>query len=234
MITALPDSVIAKPLGPVERTRAGRDRLRRPPPPAGDDRQVDRPSKRASGGAAGEARAAARDPGLDARRRRGWIYEIKFDGYRVMARIEGARPGLITRGGHDWTAKMKSLAAAVEALGIDSAWLDGEIVVLADKGIPDFNALQNAFDTAHTERIVYFLFDVPFFEGYDLRKVPLHSRRALLKRLLDAKGGERVRFSEDFPVPPAQMLQAACEMKLGRRHRQARGRALRLGEPRPG
>ena len=143
-----------------------------------------------------------------------WIYEIKFDGYRVMARLENGAARLITRGGHDWTSKMKSLAAAVEALGVGSAWIDGEIVVLNEDGTPDFNALQNAFDAAATERIRCFFFDLPFFEGYDLRKVPLEARRALLRQLLAARGSERVRFSDDFPADAASVLQTACRLGL--------------------
>ena len=143
-----------------------------------------------------------------------WIYEVKFDGYRLMARLDKGRARLITRGGHDWTAKLASLAAAVEGLGIGSAGLDGEIVVLAADGTPDFNALQNAFDAARTDSIVYFLFDVPFLEGRDLRRVPLSSRRAVLARLLDAHPSDRVRYSAEFVGEAASLLRAACEIKL--------------------
>ena len=70
-----------------------------------------------------------------------WIVETKFDGYRLMVRVDKGKAKLITRGGHDWTDKMKPLAAAIESLGIASAWLDGEIVVMNDAGLPDFNLL---------------------------------------------------------------------------------------------
>jgi bifunctional non-homologous end joining protein LigD len=132
----------------------------------------------------------------------------------LMARIDKGKARLITRGGHDWSAKLTSLAKQVEGLGLDTAWLDGEIVVLAADGTPDFNALQNAFDAARTDSIVYFLFDVPFLEGRDLRRVPLASRRALLKQLLDAHPGERLRYSAEFVGEAASLLKAACEIKL--------------------
>jgi bifunctional non-homologous end joining protein LigD len=109
---------------------------------------------------------------------------------------------------------MKSLADAVEALGTDGSWLDGEIVVMNDDGLPDFNALQNALDNARSDGIVFFVFDVPFFAGHDLRKVPLSERRRLLQQLFHGQDGERVRFSQDFEAPPAQMLEAACKMKM--------------------
>ncbi|WP_457334117.1 DNA ligase D [Rhizobacter sp. P5_C2] len=143
-----------------------------------------------------------------------WGFEIKFDGYRIMTRIQRGKPTLITRGGHDWSAKMPSLVAALRKLGVASAWLDGEIVVLGDDGLPVFNRLQNAFDGGDTSHVAYFLFDLPYFEGHDLRELPLRERRRLLKQLLDAKGSGPLRFSEDFPADAASVLQSACRLKL--------------------
>jgi bifunctional non-homologous end joining protein LigD len=82
----------------------------------------------------------------------GWIYEIKFDGYRIVARVDGDDVRLLTRRGNDWSARMPGLVEAVRSLGLGSGWLDGEIVVNGANGTPDFNALQNAFDSARTER----------------------------------------------------------------------------------
>ncbi|HEY0856749.1 MAG TPA: DNA ligase D, partial [Albitalea sp.] len=143
-----------------------------------------------------------------------WVYEIKFDGYRLLARIDGEDVRLFTRNGNDWTTKMQPVAQAVRALGLPSGWLDGEIVVNNAQGAPDFNALQKAFDSSRTERIVYCVFDLPYFDGHDLRQVPLIERRALLQRLLEGKTGERIRFSEDFSAPPEEILQNACRLKL--------------------
>ncbi len=146
-----------------------------------------------------------------------WVYEIKFDGYRLLARVDGvdgADVRLFTRNGNDWTSRLKPVAQAVRALGLPSGWLDGEIVVNNKQGAPDFNALQNAFDSSRADRIVYCLFDLPYFDGHDLRQVPLVERRALLQRLLEGKTGERIRFSEDFSAPPEEILQNACRLKL--------------------
>ena len=82
------------------------------------------------------------------------------------------------------------------------------------QGVPDFNALQNAFESASSEAIRYFVFDAPFLDGLDLRRVPLSSRRAMLARVFDGHAGERVQFSEDFDLPPAAMLEAACRIGL--------------------
>jgi bifunctional non-homologous end joining protein LigD len=143
-----------------------------------------------------------------------WIFEVKFDGYRVLTRIARGEPKMITRGGGDWTARMPALAQALRDLGLQSAWLDGEIVVRGAQGQADFNALQNAFDTRRTQAIVYQLFDLPYCEGQDLRNEPLHARRELLRRLLEARGGPLLQFSAALPGDATQALQAACKAQL--------------------
>ena len=136
-----------------------------------------------------------------------WIVETKLDGYRIMTRVENGKAKLITRGGHDWTDKMRSLGKAVEGLGIKNAWFDGEIVVMNDNGLPDFNTLQNSIgNRREAERIVYFLFDAPFYRGLDLRRLPLWSRRARLEEMLEEQDHDRVRFSAAFPASPGEML----------------------------
>jgi bifunctional non-homologous end joining protein LigD len=143
-----------------------------------------------------------------------WLWEIKLDGYRLMARIENGEARLITRGGHDWSAKMPTLVDALGRLDVRSAWLDGEIVVLGDDGTPDFNALQNAFDRSRTSSIDYFLFDLPYLDGHDLRRVPLVVRRRLLKQLLDAHPRDHLRFSANFDADAQSILESARRMGL--------------------
>jgi len=212
VIAALPDSVVATPLGPVEERepRAARGAAVKAAPVA-----VAPPDLATLPEAALPARIepqlatlAAAPPAGD------WVIETKFDGYRLMARIEGGKAKLVTRNGHDWTKKMPALAAAIEALGVDSTWLDGEIVVMSEAGVPDFNALQNAIDSVAGEEIDYFVFDLPFHAGRDLRKVPLRARRALLREIVEADAADRVRLSQSFDAAPAQMLEAARQMGL--------------------
>jgi bifunctional non-homologous end joining protein LigD len=143
-----------------------------------------------------------------------WLYEIKFDGYRLLARIEGGDVRLYTRNGNDWTSKLKGLAEALAALALPPCWLDGEIVVPGPHGAPDFNALQNAFDSSRTDRVRLCLFDAPFFDGRDLRQMPLVERRALLRRVLQAPHDERIAFSDDFRARPEEILANACRMRL--------------------
>jgi bifunctional non-homologous end joining protein LigD len=143
-----------------------------------------------------------------------WIYEVKFDGYRVLARLEEGAVRLYTRNGHDWSARMPHLVKAFTAFKVRDAWIDGEIVVLADNGAPSFQALQNAFDSARTGNIVFYAFDLPYVAGRDLRQEPLTVRRALLEQLMASAPMEAVRFSEAFDVAPAGLVASACKMGL--------------------
>ncbi|MEO8249242.1 MAG: DNA ligase D [Burkholderiales bacterium] len=144
-----------------------------------------------------------------------WFYEIKFDGYRLLARIERGQARLFTRNGHDWTERMPRIAQALQSLPLEGGWLDGEVVLPRDDGIPDFQALQNAFDEDETQRLVYYLFDLPFANGHDLRAAPLRERRAALEALFVdlPKGVARIlRFSAALDVRPSNLLASACQL----------------------
>ena len=117
----------------------------------------------------------------------GWAYEIKLDGYRILARCEHGHVRMFTRNENDWTGKMQSLADEVSRLPVTTAWLDGEVVIQGTNGVPDFNALQNAFDSAGTEQIVYFVFDLLYLKGKDLRREALSARRTLLEHVSACK-----------------------------------------------
>ncbi|MFJ7005550.1 DNA ligase D [Pseudomonas putida] len=143
-----------------------------------------------------------------------WRYEVKFDGYRILARIDGKDIRLFTRNGHDWSSKMPRQVAALRELGIDSAWLDGEMVVADENGAADFQALQNAFDTEHDENITYYLFDLPFLGGQDLRQVALQGRRDTLRQLLEHDESGVLKFSADFDQPVESLLDSACRLEL--------------------
>ncbi|QTD35500.1 DNA ligase D [Pseudomonas fluorescens] len=143
-----------------------------------------------------------------------WQYEIKFDGYRIMARIDQDEVQLFTRNGHDWTHKLPKQAKALAALGLESAWLDGEMVVADADGVPDFQALQNAFDAGRSENILYYLFDLPYLNGVDLREVPVQERRAALATVLKAHEDPLLRFSEAFDETPQALLNSACQMRM--------------------
>ncbi|MFM0668323.1 DNA ligase D [Paraburkholderia sediminicola] len=147
-----------------------------------------------------------------------WSYEIKFDGYRVLARIDrdakGSAVKVFTRAGNDWTAKFSKQVKAFERLGIESAWLDGEAVVLDQNGVPNFQGLQNAFDANRPQDIIVYLFDIPFLNGYDLRGVPLEQRRAILRALMEEVDDSVLRFSNNFDFSAEDLLRSACDMAL--------------------
>lgn len=143
-----------------------------------------------------------------------WRYEVKFDGYRILARIDGNDVRLFTRNGHDWSSKMPHQVEALRALGLDSAWLDGEMVVVDDNGVADFQALQNAFDTEQDGGITYYLFDLPYLAGQDLRQMPLQNRRQALEQLLRKNASERLKYSESFDQPVDSLLASACQLEL--------------------
>lgn len=143
-----------------------------------------------------------------------WLYETKFDGYRILTRIRRGVPRLFTRNGHDWTDKLPALAAALKGLGLQSAWIDGELVALGARGAADFNALQNAFDGRGRAELVYYVFDLPYVQGRDLRELALDTRRALLQSLLDEHPLDGVRFSAELPPGGAGPLATACELRL--------------------
>ncbi|WP_332825104.1 DNA ligase D [Ramlibacter sp.] len=143
-----------------------------------------------------------------------WIFEIKFDGYRMLARVEGGEIQLVTRNGNDWTSRLSGLVAALRGMELPDGWYDGEIIMPGEDVPADFQALQGAFDSKRTGQIVYYLFDLPYCAGHDLRDVPLLQRREVLQRIVERKPHANVRFSEVFDVPPRQMLDSACRLGL--------------------
>jgi bifunctional non-homologous end joining protein LigD len=144
-----------------------------------------------------------------------WVFEVKFDGYRMLARIEGKDVRLITRNGNDWTDRLQPLQKELQRMKLPDGWYDGEIVVHDESGRPNFGLLQLAFDGSNTAPIVYFLFDAPYFKGHDLRDVALEARRAVLQAALEkASASDSVRFSAEFGHDPKELLGAACKMGL--------------------
>lgn len=143
-----------------------------------------------------------------------WQYEIKFDGYRMLARIRDGDVRLFTRNGHDWTERLPRQAKALQALKLKDSWLDGEVVSLNGDGLPDFQALQNAFDIGRSLDIVYYLFDAPFLDGNDQRQAPVEERRAALKAALSGSRSKLLRYSEAFAANQRDIFESACDLAL--------------------
>lgn len=143
-----------------------------------------------------------------------WVFEIKFDGYRMLARVEGGEIQLVTRNGNEWTSRLPGLLKALQSMDLPDGWYDGEIIMPGQDVPADFQALQRAFDSQRTGDIVYYLFDLPYCAGHDLRDVPLVERRAVLQRIAARKPHANVRFSDVFDAPPQEILSSACRLGL--------------------
>lgn len=142
----------------------------------------------------------------------GWCHEIKFDGYRVQLRIEAGDAVLNTRKGLDWSEKFGAIAK--EAKSLPDAMIDGEIVALNDRGVPNFSALQAAISDGKTNALMFFAFDLLFAGGEDLRELPLGERKARLKELLASRKGKSIRYVEHFEVDGDTMLEGVSKMSL--------------------
>jgi bifunctional non-homologous end joining protein LigD len=147
-------------------------------------------------------------------RAKGFVHEIKFDGYRLQARIAGGKVALITRSGLDWTARFgPALTAALKALPLDQAILDCELVAENDAGASDFAALQAALSAGTVDDLILYGFDLLHLDGEDLRPLPLLARKERLRALLPADD-ERLRYSEHFEHGGDAVLRHSCRLSL--------------------
>jgi bifunctional non-homologous end joining protein LigD len=143
-----------------------------------------------------------------------WLHEIKFDGYRLQARIEAGRVKLLTRSGLDWTKKFgREIVSAFQDLPVGTALIDGELVVETSAGASDFSSLQNDLSEERTDRFTFYAFDLIHLDGYDLRSLPLIERKAMLERLA-AETGDPIRYSGHFDESGATVLSHACRLGL--------------------
>jgi bifunctional non-homologous end joining protein LigD len=144
-----------------------------------------------------------------------WIHEIKHDGYRMQARVDGRTVRLLTRKALDWTARFRGVADAVKAIGLGSALIDGEIVVEDARGISSFNSLQADLQAGRHDRFRYFVFDLLYCEGFDLTGATLVDRKDVLAKII---GGllpaSPIRLSEHLETDGPTMLEHSCRFGL--------------------
>jgi bifunctional non-homologous end joining protein LigD len=146
-----------------------------------------------------------------------WLHELKFDGYRILSHVNGGEVQLISRTGKDWTERFRPIAGAVQELGLSDTILDGEVVVLNEHGISDFQALQNRLQEGRPEDLVYYVFDAPFAQGYDLRETPLLERKQALSSLLESSGAGNsgaIRYSDHILGNGRETLAEGCRREL--------------------
>ena len=143
----------------------------------------------------------------------GWVYELKYDGYRILAYLEAGRARLLTRGGNDYTKKFAPIEKALQELANGRAMvLDGEMVVM-DRGRPDFQALQNYIKRPTEAGLQYVIFDILALDGGDLRGLPLLERKKILEGLLK-HAPAALQYSEHIENKGEALLQAACGARL--------------------
>ena len=143
----------------------------------------------------------------------GWVHEIKYDGYRMVCRIDGGVVKVLSRNGKDWTKALTAIAEAVGRLRVTSAWIDGEVAVVDAHGRTSFQVLQNALADPSLGRLTYFVFDVPYLDGYDLRKVPLMERKRILKAFL-SESDPTLRYGPEIQGGGPDFLTQACRLGL--------------------
>ncbi len=145
----------------------------------------------------------------------GWIHEIKHDGYRIQARIDGCAVKLLTRKGLDWTARFPAVAGALKALPVKAALIDGEIVVENEQGHSTFSGLQADLKAGRQDRMTCFAFDLLYLDGFSLIAVPLAERKRLLGDVIAAaKPSFALRFSDHLDQPGEDILVEACRLGL--------------------
>jgi len=134
-----------------------------------------------------------------------WLFEIKWDGYRAVAFVENGKVRLVSRNQNDLTAQYPELAELPKLVKAKTAILDGEIVVLDEQGRPSFSLMQQRTGIrAHGRRtaprpelpVKYYVFDLLYLDGYDLRRMPLEQRKDRLTQVIVPS--EMVRYSEHF------------------------------------
>ena len=142
----------------------------------------------------------------------GWGHEVKFDGYRLQLRVAGGKATLKTRSALDWTDRFSSIAE--EAADLPDCLIDGEVVALDKRRVPNFSALQAALSEGRSEDLVFFAFDLLFEKRSDLRPLPLSERKARLEHLLRKATGEHIRYVSHLESRGDSVLKSACDMGL--------------------
>ncbi len=145
-----------------------------------------------------------------------WLHEIKFDGYRTMAHVSDGAVRLITRGGLDWTKRYGDLPEAFRRLPCRDAIIDGEIVVLDDKGISRFALLQDALSEGAGNKLIFYAFDLLHLDGWDLTRAPLEERKLLLTQFLAGHVTQRsaIQLSDHVVGDGRPLYERASELGL--------------------
>jgi bifunctional non-homologous end joining protein LigD len=148
-----------------------------------------------------------------------WLFEIKWDGLRTLARISEGKARLWSRSNRETTREYPELSDLAQHVAAREAWLDGEIIVLDKDGRSDFQQLQLRFSVLQPSAelirkapVVFYVFDLLYLDGYDLRRVPLIERKELLRKIL--VGDSRVRYSDHVIEKGDELYELAVSKAL--------------------
>lgn len=142
-----------------------------------------------------------------------WAHEIKFDGYRIIALIHNDHIHLKSRNNIDWTNDLVSVVDALKELTLSQAIFDGEVVLLDAHGKSDFQLLQNTIKANTKAPFIYYLFDILYYDQFDLRTLPLLKRKAILRNILEGQD-KTLRFSDHIIGEGDFLFHRACELGL--------------------
>ena len=142
-----------------------------------------------------------------------WLHEIKFDGYRILAFIKDHKVSLKSRNKIDWTTELQPLADAIEKRSFKNLVFDGEVVLLDKDGKSNFQLLQNTIKSGQTAPFIYYVFDILYYDGFDLKPLPLIQRKEILRSLIPEKHPSLV-YSDHILNNGEDIFHHSCELAL--------------------
>lgn len=142
-----------------------------------------------------------------------WLHEIKFDGYRIIAFKIRDTTRLVSRNNKDWTDNFKNIAAEISALEIENAIFDGELIVFNNENVSDFQLLQNCIKGRQSSPFFYYIFDLLYYDKYNLMPLPLIKRKEILKKILETKPNH-LRYSDHIVDSGKAMFEKSCKLHL--------------------
>jgi DNA primase len=158
-----------------------------------------------------------------------WIHELEYEGCRTQAHVTDGKPVLYTSDGVDCSTAFASIAQSLQLLAARDAILDGEVVVLDERGAADRQELHRDIEAGRTDRLIYYVFDLLYLDGFDLRSVPLIERKRLLAHLLSAIPMRRIRLADHVEADGPAVFERACEMQISGIVSRKRESAYRAG-----
>ncbi len=142
---------------------------------------------------------------------KGWLYEVKYDGYRALIGKSNQKITLWSRNGKSFNTRYPSIIADAETVNAETFLIDGEIIAQDHKGIASFQALQNYQTSQTTHTLSFYAFDLLNYDGYSLLHAPLEKRRELLERVIE---GSNLRLSKTFSGKPEKLAQQVTKIGL--------------------